>query len=76
MTRRTFFSALAALPFLSRVKFPPKPNPQAAIAAGLGNVARAGLDYIPQDASYCLKKGEIVLNPKTANAVRNAWRKS
>ena len=55
MTRRTFFSALAALPFLSRVK--PKPNPQAAIDAGLAAVAREG--------AYQLKKGELVLTPKS-----------
>lgn len=53
----------------------------AAIAAGMANVhaiqsqkpqAHSGLDYVPQDATYVLKAGEMVLDPGTSEAVRQA----
>jgi hypothetical protein len=35
------------------------------------------LDYVPEDATYALKKGEMVLDPGTSDAVRdnasNRW---
>lgn len=51
----------------------------AAIAAGIANVAQiqsqqpqahSGLDYVPQDATYKVKKGEMILDEGTSDAVR------
>lgn len=51
----------------------------AAIAAGIANVAQiqaqqpqahSGLDYVPQDATYKLKKGEMILDEGTSDVVR------
>lgn len=51
----------------------------AAFAAGMANVsmirgqqAHAGLDYVPQEATYLLQKGEMVLDPGTSDQVRNS----
>ena len=43
----------------------------AAIASAKGPQAHAGLDYVPQEATYKLSRGEMVLDPGTSDMVRN-----
>jgi hypothetical protein len=43
-----------------------------AIASQKAPQAHAGLDYVPQEATYKLQRGEMVLDPGTSDAVRNA----
>lgn len=53
------------------------------VAAGIANVAQiasakpqahSGLDYVPQEATYKLQRGEMVLDPGTSEEVRQAAR--
>ncbi len=44
----------------------------AVIASQKAPQAHSGLDYVPQDATYKLKQGEMVLDPGTSEEVRNA----
>jgi hypothetical protein len=43
-----------------------------AIASQKAPQAHGGLDYVPQEATYKLSRGEMVLDPGTSDAVRNA----
>lgn len=42
----------------------------AAISSAKGPQAHGGLDYVPQEATYKLSRGEMVLDPGTSEAVR------
>jgi hypothetical protein len=44
----------------------------ATIASAKAPQAHSGLDYVPQDATYKLKQGEMVLDPGTSDSVRNS----
>lgn len=43
-----------------------------AISSAKGPQAHSGLDYVPQEATYKLQRGEMVLDPGTSDAVREA----
>jgi hypothetical protein len=43
----------------------------AAISSAKGPQAHGGLDYVPQEATYKLSRGEMVLDPGTSDMVRN-----
>lgn len=71
------YSALAGIPIVGPALA--VAAAAAAIAAGIANVAainsqqpqaHSGLDYVPEDATYALKKGEMVLDPGTSDEVR------
>lgn len=73
------YSAMASIPYVGPALG--IAAAAAATAAGMANVsaissqqAHGGLDFVPQDSTFLLKRGEMVLDPGTSSEVREAAR--